>query len=91
MTKTGESAMAPVLWQDGKIGELINYCLDDVFATKKLVDSVLFQAGLWSPEDDGQWLTILPPGYSNSSGHTCDNCGHCFNGTRCPNCGACSS
>lgn len=87
--KSGGGATATELWQDGKIGELIDYAINDVFVTKKLFDSILVQAGLWSPKDDGCWLPILPPQKRIQTGVICDNCGRWYDGPRCPKCGAC--
>ena len=42
--KSGDGALAPVLWQQGKTGQVIDYCLRDVWLTKKLVDLVLWGA-----------------------------------------------
>lgn len=39
--KTGNGALAPVQWQRGEIGAVIDYCLNDVFLTKLLFDRVL--------------------------------------------------
>ena len=36
--KTGHGALAPVHWQQGKIGNVIDYCCQDVMLTKKLFD-----------------------------------------------------
>ena len=36
--KSGDGALAPKLWQDGKVGELVNYCLYDVFCEKNLFE-----------------------------------------------------
>jgi hypothetical protein len=41
MRKTGNGALAPALWQQGRIGEVIDYCLNDVRMTKRLFDDVL--------------------------------------------------
>jgi len=38
--KTGNGALAPVLWQQGKVGEVVDYCLSDVHRTKKLFDLI---------------------------------------------------
>ncbi len=38
MAKTGNGAMAPVLWQAGKIGELTTYCLADVHRERMLFE-----------------------------------------------------
>jgi hypothetical protein len=34
--KTGNGALAPQLWQDGKYREVIDYCLNDCQITRKL-------------------------------------------------------
>lgn len=36
--KTGDGAQAPILWQDKKYGELIDYCLQDVFSERALFE-----------------------------------------------------
>ncbi len=36
--KTGNGALAPELWQQGKYHEVIRYCLNDVLLTKQLFD-----------------------------------------------------
>lgn len=41
--KTGNGALAPVMWQRGQIGAVIDYCLSDVKLTKELF--LLSQAG----------------------------------------------
>lgn len=38
--KTGTGATAPVLWQQGRIGEVISYCLHDVWLTWRLMSMV---------------------------------------------------
>ncbi len=48
-SKTGNGAMAPVLWQQGKIGQVIDYCLQDVRLTKRLMDQVINTEKLISP------------------------------------------
>ncbi len=39
-SKTGHGALAPVQWQRGEIGAVIDYCLQDVAITKRLFDRV---------------------------------------------------
>ena len=41
MGKTGNGGLAPVLWQQGKRGEVIDYCLNDVYLTKLLFDKII--------------------------------------------------
>jgi DEAD/DEAH box helicase domain-containing protein len=38
--KDGDGAMAPVLYKDSKYGELISYCMKDVYLTKQLFDFI---------------------------------------------------
>ena len=47
--KSGEGALAPVQWQRGQIGNVIDYCLMDVKLTKQLLDLVLRNGRLLSP------------------------------------------
>ena len=50
--KTMLSESAPVLWQRGEIGAVIDYCLEDVRLTKLLMDNVLDDQGrLVDPRD----------------------------------------
>jgi hypothetical protein len=58
--KSGNGALAPVLWQRGKIGEVIDYCLNDVRLTKQIFDKVLADRSLISPKD-GRELTLRQP------------------------------
>jgi hypothetical protein len=39
--KSGNGALAPVLWQQGKIGAVIDYCLRDVMLTKKCIERAI--------------------------------------------------
>ncbi len=86
LKKIGHGADAPALWQDGKVGEVIDYCMMDNFMTKKLLDAIFMKAGLWSPKDDGMWLSILPPSKRRDI-KLCINCGREFQGLICPKCG----
>jgi hypothetical protein len=55
--KTGNGALAPVLWQRGQVGKVIDYCLTDVHRTKLLVDRIMGAEGLYSPKN-GEWLAM---------------------------------
>lgn len=59
--KTGNGALAPVLWQQGKIGEVINYCLNDIRLTKQLFDAVLSGRPIISPKDGAPSITLRIP------------------------------
>jgi len=58
--KSGSGAFAPVLWQQGKIGEVIDYCLNDVRLTKQLFDAVMRGDYIKNPKD-GSDLTLRLP------------------------------
>lgn len=49
--KIGHGAHAPVLWQQGKIGQVINYCLRDVRMTVGLLRKILHEECLFDPHD----------------------------------------
>lgn len=39
--KTGEGSLAPVMWQDGKIGAVADYCLNDVTQERALFEYMM--------------------------------------------------
>lgn len=47
--KTSRGDHAPILWQRGKVGTVIDYCLNDVWLTKRLVDLCVARNYLTSP------------------------------------------
>src|SRR3990167_3630411 len=49
--KTGHRPKAPIFWQRGMIGNVIDYCLNDVRLTKQLLDRVLASKPVVSPVD----------------------------------------
>ena len=48
--KTGHGADAPVDWQLGRYGSVIDYCLEDVRITAKLIHKVIMGDPLTSPK-----------------------------------------
>lgn len=48
--KTGHGAVAPVQWQQGKVGAVIDYCLNDIHLTKALFDRVLAENPIIDPK-----------------------------------------
>lgn len=58
--KTGNGALAPILWQEGKVGEVVDYCLSDVHRTKKLFDMIIGMIPLISPKT-GNLLELRNP------------------------------
>lgn len=57
--KTGNGALAPILWQRAEIGKVIDYCLTDVHRTKLLLDRIINAGGLYSPKN-GEWVNMRP-------------------------------
>jgi hypothetical protein len=58
--KTGEGGLAPVLWQLGCYGQVIDYCLEDVRLTKRLFDRIMRDGYLLNPRKAGT-LTMRKP------------------------------
>jgi hypothetical protein len=58
--KTGNGALAPVDWQRGNIGSVIDYCLADVRLTKMLFELPLNNLPVKSPKAD-EWLWLAAP------------------------------
>lgn len=54
--KSGDGATAPVLWQQGRIGQVVDYCLRDVALTRKLFER---RSHLVNPAD-GKELALAP-------------------------------
>lgn len=59
-TKSGHGALAPVQWQRGEIGSVIDYCLQDVAITKRLFDKINVEQVLVCPKT-GRLLTMRDP------------------------------
>jgi hypothetical protein len=59
-SKTGDGALAPVDWQRGNYGKVIDYCMNDVRMTKQIMDLVLSGASIISPKD-GKLLNLKQP------------------------------
>lgn len=59
--KTGHGAIAPVDWQRGNVGRVIDYCLEDVRLTKRLFDRILATRGLRSPKRRSRFLEMRKP------------------------------
>lgn len=57
--KNGSGAFAPLLWQRGKHGQVISYCLNDVIQMKKLIELVV--AGRLRDPDSGRILNVQRP------------------------------
>ena len=55
-SKTGWGGYAPVQWQRGEYGSVIDYCLEDVRLTWKLLEIVRLNGKLRDPRDPALWL-----------------------------------
>lgn len=58
--KSGHGASAPLQWQRGEIGAVIDYCLMDVRLTKKLFDLVLAGKSIVDPKT-GDGIVLRNP------------------------------
>lgn len=59
--KSGDGALAPVLWQQGKYGQVIDYCLHDIRMTKLVLDHIIGQNVFLSPKKKGVILKVASP------------------------------
>lgn len=60
--KSGNGALAPVLYQRKQFGELVDYCMNDVALTKQLFDRIVSHGELKDPRGRETPLTIRRPG-----------------------------
>lgn len=58
--KTGHGALAPVQWQRGELGSVIDYCLQDVDITRRLLDKIIIERVLICPKT-GRLLDMADP------------------------------
>lgn len=66
--KSGHGAFAPILWQQGKRGQVIDYCLNDVFMTVQLVDHIMEHGFVAHPKNLGHISVISPLNYLEEGG-----------------------
>jgi hypothetical protein len=59
--KSMDGGLAPVNWQEGRRGTVIDYCLNDVRLTKVLFDRVKQNGGLRDPRDPSEFLEMRKP------------------------------
>ncbi len=61
-TKTENGALAPIYWQQGKFGKVIDYCLNDVKMTRQLLEMAASGNGLKNPKNPtGALITLKAP------------------------------
>ncbi len=61
MKKTGDGALAPLNWQKGMHGDVIDYCLNDVRLTKALFEYAMAGEPIKNPKKPGTVLTLRKP------------------------------
>ncbi len=59
--KSGHGALAPVDWQNGRIGSVIDYCMRDVWLTYKLIEHIVVYDSLTDPRDTRKKLQFNLP------------------------------
>jgi hypothetical protein len=62
LTKSGYGGDAPVQWQKGEIGSVIDYCLNDVWLTRMVLDQVLEVGRIWHPMETRREIRVRKPG-----------------------------
>jgi hypothetical protein len=60
--KPFNGADAPLLWQRGEIGKVIDYCLHDIHLTKRLLDRIIRMGVLANPKDRARTIYLRKPG-----------------------------
>ena len=58
LNKTGYGGYAPIEWQQGKIGNVIDYCLEDVRLTFMLLRKIMLSGYINDPKYPGKALRI---------------------------------
>ena len=58
--KTGYGGDAPAQWQQGQIGKVVDYCLEDVRLTKLLLDKIENDHVLLDPRQNDQTTLAMP-------------------------------
>ncbi len=61
ISKNGDGANAPVLYQNGAYGKLYDYCLNDVRLTKRLLDKIIRTGRIINPRT-GKEIFVRKPG-----------------------------
>lgn len=62
MHKSGDGAQAPILWQRGHVGTVVDYCLNDIALTRRLLNEVMLKGIITNPKNPPHTLRIRKPG-----------------------------
>lgn len=67
--KKGHGEQAPLLYQMGRYGELIDYCLHDIYMTKMLLEKVVRTGSIISPRSwvGHDYLAVKKPPYCDGT------------------------
>lgn len=57
-SKTGNGALAPIDWQQGRIGTVIDYCLQDINLTQQLLKIIMSHGWILNPKTEGRRITL---------------------------------
>lgn len=60
--KVASGAVAPIRWQRGDIGTVIDYCLHDIYLTKRLLGQIIRCSSLVDPNNPSQTIRMRKPG-----------------------------
>ena len=60
-SKSGHGALAPIEWQHGNIGNVIDYCINDVRLTVRLLNYVISHGQIKDPRDPSKTLKVKRP------------------------------
>ncbi len=61
LSKNGDGALAPIDWQEGRYGTVIDYCLNDIKLTKRCFERIRQGGGLRSPKDPSRFIEMRKP------------------------------
>lgn len=61
IAKTGHGAAAPINYQRGQLGGVVDYCLADVYLTKRLLHRVICTGQIINPKT-GENISVSKPG-----------------------------
>jgi hypothetical protein len=59
--KTNSGANAPIMWQRRQYGSLIDYCLDDIRWTRRLMDRILIDGFVINPKAKNSIIRVRQP------------------------------
>lgn len=56
--KTGHGEMAPIWWQEGKVGKVVSYCLADVKRERMLFEHIVYKRWVRTPMHGPRFINI---------------------------------